>query len=331
MNALKHILLPASEGEYRLVEFKTAADGVDDRGHLLSTREIRAINTAISAGRPLLVRGEPGIGKSQLARAAARALDRVFLKCAIDSHTEPRDLLWTFDAVRRLAEAQLAGALREPNEMARANLAVDKFVIPGPLWWAFNHIDAEQQCRIMGGQAPVSADGGDWQNGSVLLLDEIDKAETEVPNGLLDALGSRTFTPQGRSEPVCAQGRMPLVIITTNEDRTLPDAFLRRCFVLFLKLPAEETDFKAYLVERGRVHFGPLAPEVLSKAADMLYIDRRTARSRRLRPLPGLAEYLDLLRAVEDMAPDDAVAQGDLLDEVREYALQKHAGSDVSD
>jgi MoxR-like ATPase len=312
---------PATPAGVRAVEFASQT-GLDDCVHLLQARDIHAVNAAIAAGRPLLVRGEPGVGKSQLARAAANELGRVFIKHVIDSHTESRDLMWTFDAVKRLAEAQLAGALRDDIARARAELAVERFLHPGPLWWAFNWPDAEEQRGLAGGETPPQPDGGDWRNGCVLLLDEIDKAETEVPNGLLEALGAREFTPAGRGSPVRAIGVPPLVVITTNEERVLPDAFLRRCLVLHLGLPETEADLIAFLIARGRAHFPRASDDVLREAANLLHEDRMAAIQNQIRPYPGQAEYLDLLRAVLGLAQETRT-QLEMLAVVREYTLRK--------
>ena len=323
------IPLPEPGTDHRRVQLATDP-GLADRVHLLREREIRAINAAIAAGRPLLVRGEPGIGKSQLARAAAKELGRAFVKHVVDSHTESRDLMWTFDAVKRLAEAQLAGALHEAPDRVREKLEVGRYLHPGPLWWAFHWTNAQEQCTKAQGAPPSQPDGGNADNGCVMLLDEIDKAESEVPNGLLEALGAREFTPVGCSAPVCATGRPPLVVITTNEERVLPDAFLRRCLVLHLALPADETALKDFLMVRGAAHFPQIDETVLREAANMLFSDRTDAIKRQIRPWPGQAEYLDLLRAVHGLAtePKDQI---DMLEAVREYTLQKHAGSGSAD
>lgn len=296
----------------------------DDRIHLLQVREIHAINAALAAGRPLLVRGEPGVGKSQLARAAAKALGRVFVKHVIDSHTESRDLMWTFDAVKRLAEAQLAGALRDDRVQAREDLAVNRFLSPGPLWWSLNWETAKAQAKSVGAECPAQPDGGDWKNGTVLLLDEIDKAETEVPNGLLEVLGAREFTPLAYSEPVRADGAAPLVIITTNEERVLPDAFLRRCLVLQLALPEGQQELIAFLIARGRAHFPQANTKLLREAAEMLYADRESAIKEQVRPFPGQAEYLDLLRAVLGLS-EKYRDQKKMLSMIREYTLRKQS------
>jgi len=312
--------------------------------HQFEARQIRAINAALAARRPLLVRGEPGIGKSQLARAAAKDLGRAFIAHTVDARTESRDLLWHFDAVARLAEAQLLGALYrrisdlDPPDQAspagkqvcadppdiRDRLAVSRFLHPCALWWAFDWTDALAQAGRVGSAAPLQPDGGDPANGCLVLIDEIDKAEADVPNGLLEALGAGCFNLQGRTEPVKAQGIAPLVVITTNEERALPDAFVRRCLVLHLRLPSDPQRLAERLIQRGRAHFGPrVAAKVLQKAATLLIEDRETARENHWLPLPGQAEYLDLVRAVTTRVRT-AKAQERLLDAVAEFMLKKH-------
>ena len=318
--------------------------------HQFEPRQVDAINAALSARRPLLVRGEPGIGKSQLARAAAKGLGRAFVAHTVDSRTESRDLLWHFDAVSRLAEAQLIGALggrapHRPAGQAAADqaaaaqddgdppadtvrveelLALDRFLHPRALWWAFDWEGAAKRAERLGLPTPPQPDGGDPANGCVVLIDEIDKAETDVPNGLLEALGAGSFHPHGANEPVVAKGVAPLVVITTNDERTLPDAFVRRCLVLHLRLPSDPKQLAERLIERGRVHFGRrVSAKVLARAAELLVADRETARANHWLPLPGQAEYLDLLRAVITRAPK-ANDQQRLIDAVAEFVLKKH-------
>jgi MoxR-like ATPase len=301
--------------------------GIPDQVHVFEEREIKAIKAALAAGRPLLVRGEPGIGKSQLARAAAKVMKRAYVQHVVDSQTESRDLLWRLDALQRLGEAQLAGALRKADpDGVRKRLAVERFLSPGPLWWAFNWTSAADQAKLSGAPAPTLAGEADSKNGCVVLIDEIDKAESEVPNGLLEALGSGEIIPPGRAEPVRVTTPLPLVIITTNEERTLPDAFLRRCLVLALALPKDDKKLADKLVERGAAHFPEAKESVLRKAAELLVEDRRAASEERLRPLPGQAEYLDLLRAVLNLYPKSVKQQTDALKDLAEFTLRKHAG-----
>ncbi|MEI8396304.1 MAG: hypothetical protein WCF85_16340 [Rhodospirillaceae bacterium] len=129
-----------------------------------------------------------------------------------------------------------------------------------------------------------------------------------------------------------ATGEPPLVIITTNEERSLPDAFLRRCLVLHMGLPKAKEALIARLVTRAAAHFEgrreiSFDKEVATKAAELLWTDRAQAEREHWRPLPGQAEYLDLVRAVVTLAPDDVTKQAELLDEVARFALRKHPGA----
>lgn len=165
----------------------------------------------------------------------------------------------------------------------------------------------------------------------MVLIDEIDKAESDVPNGLLEALGAGQFQPLGSDRKVVATGPPPLVIITTNEEWALPDAFLRRCMVLHMRLPSVRDapdDFKRIFVQRGMAHFrapGNRASQaLLEQAADLLIEDRKAAEQARHMPLPGQAEYLDLVRAVLRLTGEDAGAQAQVLARIAAFALKKH-------
>ena len=127
------------------------------------------------------------MGKTQLAAAAAMVLKRPLVSRVVDSRTEPRDLLWEFDAVQRLAEAQIAGTPAWRG-LLQSRLAVGKFVRPGTLWWGFDWNGAAEQARLTGSEVLKPPDGTDPRHGRVVLIDEIDKAEADVPNGLLEAL-----------------------------------------------------------------------------------------------------------------------------------------------
>lgn len=301
-------------------------EGTPERVHQFDEPSIGAVNAALAARRPLLVRGEPGVGKTQLAEAAAIELKRAFVSFAVDSRTESRDLLWRFDAVQRLAQAQLYAASRKKWEAVERDLAERNFVRPGPLWWAFNAEKAKDASR---GATPLDelANAEHVANGWVVLIDEIDKAESDVPNGLLEALGSGQFTPFGYEQPIRIIGESPLIIITTNEERTLPNAFLRRCLVLELVLPSAEDALIDHLTKRGRAHFdSKVSDEVLLDAARQLAADRKVAEEKGLTPKPGQAEYLDLVRAVIELAPRQPKKQKELLESVARFTLRKHLG-----
>lgn len=304
-------------------------EGGVERFHEFDARSVAAVNAALAAGRPLLIRGEPGVGKTQLAEAAAAELDRAFLRHVVDARTESRDLLYQFDAVMRLAEAQLCGAGNVDEAAARNRLELLRFIVPGPLWWAFNAAHADKhinqhQVRVTGSPIKKGSENERRQkNGWVILIDEIDKAEPDVPNGLLEALGSGGFTPLGCAERVEMSNPPPLIAITTNEERVLPDAFVRRCVVLHLALPEDSKELEPLLVGRGRAHFKLADEEVLQQAAAIVARDRRTALDRMLKPLPGQAEYLDLLRAVIRRYPDDVEQQKQLLEAAANFVVRK--------
>ena len=302
-----------------------AGEGFGASVHVIDQASIDAINAALAIGRPLLVRGEPGTGKSQLARAAAAALGRSFVPHAVDSSTETRDLLWKIDGLARLAQAQVFGALRDLDQAALASqLEVKRFVEPGPLWWGFDWSGAAAQvAQLAQGIGAVASGGARSNSGCVVLIDEIDKADASVPNGLLDALGNRCFAVPGVGTVRMDAAAPPLVVFTTNEERALPDAFLRRCRVLHLALPAERAALEQFLIGRGRAHYEARCSKVvLARAAEMVATDRAEMRSREVAP-PGLAEYVDLVGVVVERGGSEA-EQLALLDRVRGFALRKH-------
>jgi MoxR-like ATPase len=309
---------------------------VDDSGapeqyHRFDPESALAIRAALAARRPLLVRGEPGVGKTQLAAAAAVALGRPLVQKVVDSRTESRDLLWEFDSILRLADAQVAAHSEKDDPGpsgggSQGRLPIAHYVKPGPLWWAFDWEGARSRAKLTGAPIPCLGEGVDPRNGCVVLIDEIDKGESDVPNGLLEALGSCRFTPLGQSDPVVVRGERPLVVITTNEERELPNAFVRRCLVLELKLPRDDRELIDHLVARAEVHFPERAgdsPDLFRKAAELVAVDRRAAREANLMPLPGQAEYLDLLRALFNLDLGSTERAEDMLEKVRRYAVRK--------
>ena len=318
-------------------------EGRPSTHHVFEEADIRALRVAFAAGRPLLLRGEPGVGKSQLARAAAHVLGWRFVSQTIDARTESRDLLYRYDAVRRLAAAQLAHA----GGIEVRHLAEENFIQPGKLWFAFSWDDAEQQAararrelmaekvaehEVKASKATRGAASAPPPSppeaavapvpGGVILIDEIAKADSSVPNGLLEALGDRRFEVPGLPHPISVTGPDPFVVITSNRERTLPPAFLRRCMVHEMR-PAE--DMQRWFFKRGRAHFSKseLADRVLKEAARLLAEDRVAVEQAGQSP-PGQAEYLDLLRALHRLAPGDTRRQKALLKDLSSYAFQKH-------
>lgn len=314
--------------------------------HLFDEQDCYALWAAYSAGRPLLVRGKPGTGKSQLARAIAEQLGWAFVSEVIRGSTELSDLHWHFDAIGRLGEAHARGIAGDTKGADRLDPL--KFLSPGALWWAYHWPSAKKQygrCPSRLRPKPEepdaqSAKGKAWQpqsGGVVLLLDEIDKAEPDLPNGLLETLGQYRFTVPYLKEddteeqvknPVAANPRRLLIVITTNEERELPSAFVRRCFVHTLTMEDStkklENGLEArvdWLVKRGQLHFGTrIADDVYKAAADLLWEDRTSGMH--LRYPPGLAEYIDLLNVLKDMPETE---QRERLQKIACYALQKDA------
>ena len=198
-------------------------------------------------------------------------------------------------------------------------------------WWAFQWARAHAQARpdesghALAEEPPKPHPDCDPQNGVVVLIDEIDKAESDLPNGLLEVLGANQFTPEFFDQPVKAKAEQPpLVVITTNNERELPSAFLRRCVVHEIQLPDSGAALKAHLIKRGKAHFPDADPEVFQQAAKLLEEDRQAALSEQLRPVPGQAEYIDLLRAVLTTDNLTATEQIELLERLSRFFLKKH-------
>ena len=300
--------------------------------HQFDESDIWAVQAAMAANRPLLVRGEPGVGKSQLARAAAHTLMRPLLCEVVHARCECHDLLFRFDAVARLAKAQVVQA--SGGYKVDDVLKESRFLVPGVLWWAFDWqsaLDQVSQCEI-GCDVPKALKDYKWtpDKGCVVLIDEIDKADTDVPNALLEALGNGGFHvpfSQKRVRMAEQQQAKPLVIVTTNEERELPAAFVRRCLVLQMRLQREHESTEDALLRRGRAHFPPskVPDDVCRKAAAQLVKDREDAKKQDL-PRPGHAEYLDVLRALSTLYPnglDSRDEQLKALQRIAELAFRK--------
>ena len=297
--------------------------------HLFDEESVWAVRAALAACRPLLVRGEPGIGKSQLARAAARVLEVPFLYHVVHERTEVGDLLYSYDAVSRLAQAQVAGASMGSQSSWEDRLAEERFIKPGVLWWAFNWQSAYDQARVYFRECPEPKRPKGWKPGDscVVLIDEIDKADAAVPNSLLESLGNTGFQTPLIDRTVALPDRAlpPLVLVTTNEERELPAAFLRRCLVLAMRFPEAQKEQEEFLLNRARVHFSKdeVGDAVCREAAKQLYEDREIA-SRHGVVRPGAAEYLDILRAVQALHPKDDSAQRKTLSRIAGFALRKN-------
>ncbi|WP_375258749.1 AAA family ATPase [Citreimonas sp.] len=230
-----------------------------------------AVNAAVALERPLLVKGEPGTGKTELARQVADALGLPMLEWSIKSTTKAQQGLYEYDAVSRLRDSQLG------DERVHD---VKNYIRKGKLWQAFE------------------ADGK-----VVLLIDEIDKADIEFPNDLLQELDRMEFHVYETGETIRARHR-PIVIITSNNEKELPDAFLRRCFFHYIRFPDAET-----LRRIVAVHHPDIKPALLSAALEQFFEIREQPG---LKKKPSTSEVLDWLKLLlaEDLDPADLKRDG---------------------
>jgi len=258
---------PASAGKGSVPSARFAGSGT-----YVATGELTlAVNAAVTLGRPLLIKGEPGTGKTQLAQEVATALDRPLFEWHIKSTSKAQQGLYEYDPVPRLRDSQ-------PGDERAADIA--NYIVPGMLWRAFES-----------GQR------------AVLLIDEIDKADIEFPNDLLRELDRMEFYVYETRQLVKAR-RRPIVFITSNNEKELPDAFLRRCFFHYIRFP--DTATMERIIE---VHFPGLKKSLLAEALSAFY---------RIREVPGLkkkpstSELLDWIKLLlaEDI-PAEALRADD--------------------
>lgn len=304
---------------------------VDGNGikHLFEKSDLIAAWAAHQAGRPLLLRGKPGTGKSQFAKAIAHLLGWAFVADIMHGGKELEELHYQYDAINRLGEAQSLAYRKKGKGLDEegnvdAILAHKNFIRPGPFWWAFawkSALDCLPDNAEAKNMVPSHPEKG-WdekKDGVVLLIDEIDKAEPDLPNGLLHTIGDLEFTVPYVNQRIKADPRRLLMIITTNEERELPSALIRRCFSHTLRMEEKERDDAriTWLVKRGRLHFPEaIHSKVYREAADLLWRDRKSHK----RYPPGLAEYLDLLRT---LATIDKSQQEQRVKEISQYVYDK--------
>ena len=232
----------------------------------VATEDLKiAVNAAVSLERPLLVKGEPGTGKTVLAQEIADALVAPLLQWHVKSTTKAQQGLYEYDAVARLRDSQLG------DERVHD---ISNYILQGKLWEAF-----EMDIR------------------PVLLIDEIDKADIEFPNDLLLELDRMEFYVYETKQHIKAKVR-PIVVITSNNEKDLPDAFLRRCFFHYIQFPDNETMEKIV-----QVHFPDIKKRLLSRALKVFYDIRETAG---LKKRPSTSELIDWIKLllVEDIDPE---------------------------
>jgi MoxR-like ATPase len=241
-------------------------DRFEGTADYIATDDLKiAVNAAVALERPLLIKGEPGTGKTVLAYEIARAMNAPLITWHIKSTTKAHNGLYEYDAVSRLRDSQL-GEARVHD--------VRNYLKPGKLWEAFT-----------APQRPV------------LLIDEIDKADIEFPNDLLQELDRMEFYVHETDETIRAEVR-PIVIITSNNEKELPDAFLRRCFFHYIRFPDDQT--MKSIVD---VHFPGIKPRLVSEALKTFYEIRDTPG---LKKKPSTSELLDWLKLllVDDVDPE---------------------------
>ncbi|MFG2424972.1 AAA family ATPase [Streptomyces sp. NPDC048448] len=280
---------PVTSPQHAEVDSSPTSYAADDEVYVFDDEGVvLAVNVALKTGRPLLLFGPPGSGKSSLAPNVARILGWDYHSHVVTARTEPEDLLWRFDALRRLNDAQ-ARQLHDD---------IWHYYTKGPLWRAF-----EQS----GGQR------------SVVLIDEIDKADPDLPNSLLGPLGSLSFAlpwnldedqeAQDAVVSVC-QERAPLVVVTTNDERELPKPFLRRCIVVELDAPDKE-----HLLKVAASHLGDrYDPDLAGLVADYLIGVRGSLHD--VAGGPSTAEYLDALKASQQLGVTPGTSEWKALEKV---------------
>ena len=232
----------------------------------ISTSDLTvAVNASIALEKPLLVKGEPGTGKTELAKQIATSLDLEIIEWTIKSTTKAQQGLYEYDAVSRLRDSQLGNTVKK----------VEKYIKKGKLWISF-----------------------ETKNKSVLLIDEIDKADIEFPNDLLQELDKMEFHVYETGQLVKAKNR-PIVIITSNNEKELPEAFLRRCFFHYIQFPELET-----LKKIVKVHFPEIKKSLLNSALQTFFEIRETPG---LKKKPSTSEALDWIKLllIEDLDPAD--------------------------
>jgi len=237
--------------------------------YIVSAELAMAVNAAIALEKPLLIKGEPGTGKTQLALQLARSLQTDLIQWHIKSTTKAQQGLYEYDAVSRLRDSQLGDS--KVHDIAN-------YIKPGKLWQAFTAA-----------------------NRPILLIDEIDKADIEFPNDLLHELDQMAFDVYETGQTVKAKQR-PIVIITSNNEKELPDAFLRRCFFHYIRFPDKEA-----LAKIVDVHLPHLRQDLLSEALELFFGLRDMSQ---LKKKPSTSELIDWLQLlVAEQIPATTLAQ----------------------
>jgi MoxR-like ATPase len=300
---------PVAAGGEVLDDGTVAHRAADGSVHVYDDRIILAVNVALATERPLLVAGEPGSGKSTLAKSVAAVLGWSYYKAMITSRTQANDLLWTFDALRRLNDAYAPASPLGSKQ---------HYVDPGTLWWAFDPATAATRGRQ---EAPAEQDRardpgapGEHADAAVVLLDEIDKADPDVPNDLLEPFDLSAFTVRETNDRI-EKTRRVLLMLTTNGERELPPAFMRRCVMLVLDEPDED-----WFVRIARQRYGDAGATLHRDVARQVIALRENAERLGVRE-PSTGEYLDAIAACASLG---VAAGGDAWRDFVHTVLWKH-------
>ena len=314
---------------FTLTDYRFAGDeALDIPPYLFSEPAVIAIDVALATRRPLLVAGPPGCGKSRLAEAMAALLGWNFLATTMTSHTRLEELTVEVDHLRRLHDAHCAAIpapAPDPDKppLPAAALKPDAaYYTPGIFWWAFDRRSASRRnlppdvaaAYLIGldfpGRERAQPNGDE---NAVLLIDEIDKAEPDLPNDLLEPLDRRSVRlPDGRTLSAAA-GQELLTVITTNRERELPKAFVRRCVTLVLGEPDADG-----LTAIAQAHQPQAEPARIRAIAKRIIEFRDKADKHGLRP-PGTSEFLDAVRTCETL--QISVDGGDLWRQIEDAVL----------
>jgi MoxR-like ATPase len=261
---------------------KSKGDRRDGEIYLYNEEIELTVNVALATGRPVLLRGPSGSGKSSLAKNVALRLGRRYYEEVITSKTQHTDLQWRFDLLRRFRDASV-NKLKEDAY----------YIEPRAFWWAFDRDSAARRGLPQACENPAADLSETSGRDAVVLIDEIDKADPDVPNNLLVTLGSLQFTVSYLNDLRIEAKASPLVFLTSNDERDLPGAFLRRCVTLELKPLAPER-----LVEIAAMHFGDstVGRKRYKSVAEALYPATPGED-----PATSTAEYLDAVRACIDL------------------------------
>jgi MoxR-like ATPase len=292
--------------DFQPVYFDPGGNGAR-AGYVFSDDIVLAVNAALATERVLLVEGPPGSGKSTLAAAAAKVLEWRYYERVITSRTSAQDLLWRFDALKRLADAQTQSV--QPPEA---------YVEPEILWWALApNRAARRGSAVASDKWSVARDPATTAKkpDAVVLLDEIDKADPDMPNDLLSPLGVGAFEVRDTGAWITREaGHRTLVIVTSNGERTLAPAFVRRCVRLELAAHDEES-----LMRIGEMHL-PYGKKKVHRAIAKWCIDETPRAKLANRRAPSTAEFLDIARACGELGIDTS---GDAWNRLTRFLGQK--------